>query len=111
MSVGDAAIAVPELRESCAHGSLALGVRPEHVRFSDASALRGRVYGTEYLGTNQIVTVETGHGQIRARVSSRRRVEPGENVGIECMPGRLVVFDARDGRALDSDLFRSGADG
>ena len=29
------------------------------VRFSDASALRGAVFGTEYLGTTQIVTVET----------------------------------------------------
>ena len=111
VTIGDAVIEVPELRESCAHGSLALGVRPEQIRFSDASALRGQVYGTEYLGTNQIVTVETDHGQIRARMPSHRRAEPGENVGIECAPDRLVVFDARDGRALDSDLFRSGTDG
>ena len=68
------------------------------------------MFGTEYLGTNQIVTVETGHGQIRARMHRRiERVEPGENVGIECMSERLVVFDARDGRALDSDLYRRGA--
>ena len=106
VTVGGAVVEVPELRESRAHGALVLGVRPEHVRFSDASALRGQVYGTEYLGTTQIVTVETGHGQIRARMSSRRRTEPGENVGIECLPGRLVVFDGRDGRALDSNLYR-----
>ena len=111
VTIGDAVIDVPELRESCAHGPLALGVRPEQVRFSDASALRGQVYGTEYLGTNQIVTVETRHGQIRARMPSHRRAEPGDNVGIECAPDRLVVFDARDGRALDSDLFRRGVDG
>ncbi len=106
VAVGEAVIEVPELRESCAHGALALGVRPEHVRFSDASALRGQVYGTEYLGTTQIVTVETDHGPVRARTSARRRVAPGENVGIECRPGHLVVFDARDGRALASDLYR-----
>jgi len=111
VTVGEAVVEVPELRESRAHGALTLGVRPEHVRFSDASALRGRVYGTEYLGTTQIVTVETGHGPVRARMSARQRVAPGENVGIECRPGHLVVFDARDGRALDSSLFRSGADG
>ena len=111
VTIGEAAIEVPELRESRAHGSLALGIRPEQVRFSDASALRGEVFGTEYLGTTQIVTVETGHGQIRARTPSHRRVEPGENVGIECMSERLVVFDARDGRALDSDLYRRGARG
>ena len=111
VTIGDAVIEVPELRESCAHGSLALGVRPEQMRFSDTSALRGQVYGTEYLGTTQIVTVETDHGQIRARMPSHRRAEPGENVGIECAPDRLVVFDARDGRALDSDLLRRDSDG
>ena len=111
VTIGEAAIEVPELRESCAHGSLVLGVRPEQVRFSDGSVLRGEVFGTEYLGTNQIVTVETGRGQIRARMPSHRRVEPGENVGIECVPERLVVFDARDGHALDSELYRESGRG
>ena len=111
VTIDGAAIEVPELRESCAHGALALGIRPELVRFSDSSVLRGEVFGTEYLGTNQIVTVETGRGQIRARMPSHQRVEPGANVGIECAPERLVVFDARDGHALDSDLYRSGARG
>ena len=86
IAIGGAAVAVPALRESRHYGPLALGVRPERVRFSDASALRGAVFGTEYLGTTQIVTVETDHGQLRARVPSRERVAPGENVGIECAP-------------------------
>ena len=111
VAVGEAVVEVPELRESFAHGPLALGIRPEQVRFSDASALRGEVFGTEYLGTTQIVTVETGHGQIRARTPSHQRVEPGENVGIECRSDRLVVFDANDGRALDSDLYRESRGG
>ena len=106
VDIGGAVVDVPKMHESCAYGPLALGIRPERVRFSDASALRGEVFGTEYLGTNQIVTVETGHGQIRARMPSHQRAEPGENVGIECAPERLVVFDARDGRALASDLYR-----
>ena len=111
IAIGGAAVAVPALRESRPHGPLALGVRPERVRFSDASALRGAVFGTEYLGTTQIVTVETDHGQLRARVPSRERVAPGENVGIECAPERLVVFDAQSGHALDSDLYRGGVHG
>ena len=111
IAVGGAAIEVPALRESRPRGPLALGVRPERVRFSDASALRGSVFGTEYLGTTQIVTVTTEHGQVRARVPARERVAPGENVGIECAPERLVVFDAASGRALDSELYRGDARG
>ena len=107
IDIDGAVVEIPQLHESRAHGPLALGIRPEQVRFSDTSPLRGEVFGTEYLGTTQIVTVETGHGQIRARMPSHRRAEPGENVGIECAPERLVVFDARDGRALASDLYRN----
>ena len=111
VAIGGAIVEVPPLRESRARGPLALGIRPEQVRFSDASALRGEVFGTEYLGTTQIVTVETGHGQIRARMPSHQRAEPGDRVGIECAPERLVVFDASDGRALSSDLYRESGHG
>ncbi len=45
-------------REDVAETELALGVRPEHIRFDDASPLRGSVFGAEYLGTTQIVTVD-----------------------------------------------------
>ena len=37
---------------------------------SDAAALRGQVFGAEYLGTTQIVTVVTDAGQIKARLPS-----------------------------------------
>src|SRR6201993_2122745 len=63
-------IPVPEVREARAVGPLVLGVRPEHILFSDAAALRGRVFGAEYLGTTQIVTVVTEQGPIKARLAS-----------------------------------------
>ena len=111
VALGGATVEVPALRESRPPGALALGVRPDMVRFSDASALRGAVFGREYLGTTQIVTVDTSLGQLRARLPSSQRVEAGEHVGIECAPERLVVFDAESGRALDSDLYRRAAHG
>src|SRR4051794_8562576 len=52
-------IEMPEIFEDRAEGKFALGVRPENVSFADASRLRGRVIGAEYLGTTQIVTVIT----------------------------------------------------
>ena len=52
-------------------GEIALGVRPEHVVLRDASPLRGQVFGTEYLGTTQIVTVTT-----RARTREGARFRP-----------------------------------
>ncbi len=77
LRVNGATIAVPEVREDLAETELALGVRPEHIRFDDSSALRGSVFGAEYLGTTQIVTVTTEHGPLKARlpgnVQRRRR--------------------------------------
>lgn len=111
LAVNGAHIDIPRLHESRAGGPLALGVRPEHLTFSDSSKLRGSVFGTEYLGTTQIVTIHTEHGQLRARVPSSLNLHAGENVGLECMSDRLVVFDRSSGKALDSDLFRETDDG
>lgn len=98
-------IAVPEVGEDVAPGEMALGVRPEHIRFSDRSPIRGAVYGSEYLGTNQIVAVETTSGIVKARVSAERSFRLGETVGLEFNPAKLAVFDCTSGRAITSSLY------
>ena len=97
-------IPVPTLREGMLDGELALGVRPEHVELVD-DGVCGEVFGTEYMGTMQIVTVNTKHGQLKARLPSARRVRMGEQVGLRFRGERLVVFDTVSGRALKSRLF------
>jgi multiple sugar transport system ATP-binding protein len=94
------ALSVPAIDDARAEGELALGVRPEHVAFDDTSGLRGRVFGSEYLGTTQIVTVETSHGRVKARIASDITVGTGANVGLSLRTPRLSVFDAASGRAL-----------
>ncbi|MDF2620377.1 MAG: transporter related protein [Xanthobacteraceae bacterium] len=102
--IGVAAIEMPELREEVAPGDLALGVRPEHVRLVDSSPLRGAIYGSEYLGTNQIVTVETEGGLVRARLPADHGYTIGEPVGLAFKSERLSLFEARSGRAIRSAL-------
>jgi multiple sugar transport system ATP-binding protein len=111
VSLAGHAIAVPRLHEPAPSGPLALGVRPEHIRFDDAAPLRGRVYAVEYLGTTQIVTVETGEGRIKARVAADQRVAPGETVGLALASARLSLFEATGGRAIRSDLWGMRDDG
>jgi multiple sugar transport system ATP-binding protein len=91
---------VPALDEARAESELALGVRPEHIEFNDGAGFRGRVFGSEYLGTTQIVTVETSHGRVKARVPSDRSVRTGETVGLNFRTPRLSLFDTASGRAL-----------
>ena len=80
------------MHQDLADGELALGVRPEHIRFSDTSPLRGAVYGSEYLGTNQIVAVETASGLIKARVPANRNFRIGETVGLEFNRAKLCAL-------------------
>jgi multiple sugar transport system ATP-binding protein len=110
VTIRDAEIRVPQIRESRPPADLALGVRPEHVRFDDASRLRGFVIGAEYLGTTQIVSVETEDGLIKARVPADAKVGAGETVGLALSAARLSLFDKASGRAVETALY-GGANG
>jgi multiple sugar transport system ATP-binding protein len=107
----NANVAVPEIREARAPGSLVLGVRPEHIRFADAAPVRGRVFGAEYLGTTQIVTVDTEQGQVKARLPSTLSVQVGETVGLSFRTNALSLFDAKTGAAIRIATYGSGGRG
>jgi multiple sugar transport system ATP-binding protein len=104
VAIDGADLAIPDPREALPASDLVLGVRPEHLRFSDASRLRGEVFGAEYMGTTQIVTVRTAHGSVKARLSSDIRIRPGEQVGLAMRSDRLSVFEASSGRAIRTEL-------
>jgi multiple sugar transport system ATP-binding protein len=103
-------VRVPALHEDPSPG-LVLGVRPEHVSFSDHSRIRGTVFGVEYLGTTQIVTVNTTRGALKARLSSTVRLRAGENVGLTFRPDTLSLFDQESGRAIRTALHERGSGG
>ena len=97
-------VVVPEVREDLEARDMALGVRPEHIRFDDNSKLRGSVYGAEYLGTTQIVSVETADGMIKARVPAELPVRTGETVGLALNAARLSLFERASGRAIRTSI-------
>ena len=95
-------ISVPKSRQG-AEGALTLGVRPEHIRLSDASPYRARIEATEYLGTTQIVRLATANGPIKARISSSEIVRTGETVGLDFDSRTVTLFAGERGRALVSE--------
>jgi multiple sugar transport system ATP-binding protein len=111
IEIGGNAIAIPETREPALNGHFVLGARPEHVRFDDASKIRGEVFGTEYLGTTQIVTVKFGQGQLKARVAAGTRLRVGEPVGLAFMGDRLSLFDKASGSAIKTILHEGASHG
>ncbi len=99
-----ARVAIPETRELFAGGEFILGARPEHIRFDDRSKLRGEVFGAEYLGTTQVVTVTTGRGRLKARLPASLKVRAGEQVGLAFAGAQLSLFDGASGRAIRTIL-------
>jgi multiple sugar transport system ATP-binding protein len=98
--LGENVVVVPEITESRATAPLVLGVRPEHIRFSDDARIRGRIFGAEYLGTTQIVTVDTEYGRVAARLPSADVVRPGEIVGLSLRADGLRLFDPANGLVI-----------
>ena len=111
IEVSGARVTIPETRENATSGELVIGARPEHIRFDDKSKFRGEVFGTEYLGTTQIVTVTTLQGRIKARLPARQTVRTGGSIGLSFMGERLSLFDKVTGRAIRSALHDGGAHG
>jgi multiple sugar transport system ATP-binding protein len=104
-------VAVPEVHEDLSERAFTLGIRPEAVRIVAEGGLRGQVFGSEYLGTNQIVTVNTEHGRVKARIGSEQRVPDGGNVGLTFRPEKLSIFDKESGRAVRTALYDGGLHG
>ncbi|MFN7222465.1 MAG: ABC transporter ATP-binding protein [Paracoccaceae bacterium] len=100
ITLGGVTIDTPELQEEAGGRDLVLGVRPEHVTLTDDGPYRGRIMATEYLGTTQILTLDTAHGTIKARVPSAMGVHTGDAVGLSFRANTLSVFDAGTGRAF-----------
>ena len=109
--LGDRDVIVPAAREALPDSDLVLGVRPEHVRFSDRGMVRGEVYGVEYLGTTQIVTVTTRYGALKARSPASLSVRTGESVGLDFRPDTLSIFEQQSGRAIRTALHEGGVHG
>ena len=100
--LGDATIGVPEQIDG-ASGDLILGVRPEHASLADDAPYRGTVAATEYLGTTQIVTLDTPYGTAKVRAPSDRSARVGDRTGLQFDARTITLFDATTGRALRSE--------
>lgn len=102
-------IAVPQIGENLVAGKRVLGVRPEHIRFDAKSPITAKVYGTEYLGTTQIVALDMFGSIVRARSASDLEFTVGKSVGVTFETNRLSVFDAETGKAVKTAMQKEAA--
>jgi len=105
ITMNNLSVAVPRQMQG-ASGDLVFGVRPEHIALSDSGDYRGEVLATEYLGTTQIITLDTPNGEAKARIDSTQVAKVGEKVGLSFEAPKVTLFDAATGQALLSELNR-----
>ncbi len=95
------AIPVPPHAAGVSHDKVVLGVRPEHVVIGEGP-LRGEVFGAEYMGARQIVTLDTPAGRLRVRAPNSQSLKIGARVPFGFVTERIVVFDGESELALPS---------
>ena len=106
--VDDVDIPLPEIREGTPDTELVLGVRPEHIVLSSDAPLRAEVVDAEYLGTTQIVTLNTRAGaRLKARIAADIDVRPGEHTGLDAAARALVAVRPRVGPSTAHRVARS----
>ena len=111
VSVAGTTVPVPRLHADLPHDAAILGARPEHIQVAEDGPLRGRVFGVEYMGARQLITVDTDAGRLRVRADNTVRVDYGETVGLGFDTDSLVLFDAVTEQAVPSALFAETAHG
>ncbi len=103
VTLGNTCVTVPQ-QLSAHQGDLVLGVRPEHVQLRDEGGIRGKVGALEYLGTTQIVVLDTDYGEIKARVDADHPVSVGDQVSLSFIADTISLFDKSSGAAIRSVL-------
>ncbi len=102
VTLADQIFEIPKLLQGC-EGEIAFGVRPEHISFDQNSRYRGDIIATEYLGTTQIVTLQTQNGILKSRIPSSEFAVEGESVGLVFNSRTITLFDKKTGTALLSE--------
>ena len=79
-------------------------VRPEKMFLSDEKGIPGEVYGSEYLGTRKILTIQSFFGSYKVRVSKDVNLKIGSNVKINFESESAIIFDNKTDKALLSEF-------
>ena len=71
---------------------------------SDKKGIPGEIFGSEYLGTRKILTIQSQFGTYKVRVANDVNVKIGSNVKINFESESAIIFDNQTDEALLSDF-------
>ncbi len=104
VKIGDTDFKVPKLLQNSEVSNNVLGIRPEKMFLSDENGINGSVFGSEYLGTRKIITVESDFGNYKIRVSNDINLKIGTNIKFNFDSKSVIIYDGKTEEALKSEL-------
>lgn len=102
VKIGNIEFAIPKQYQDTNSKNNHLGIRPEKMYLSDDKGIEGEVYGSEYLGTRKILTIQSFFGNFKIRVSNDLNANLGSNVKVNFESKSAIIFDGKTENALKS---------
>ena len=102
VKIGNIEFAIPKQYQDTNSNNNHLGIRPEKMYLSDDKGIEGEVYGSEYLGTRKILTIQSFFGNFKIRVSNDLNANLGSNVKVNFESKSAIIFDGETENALKS---------
>jgi len=102
VKIGNIEFAIPKQYQDTNSNNNHLGIRPEKMYLSDDKGIEGKVYGSEYLGTRKILTIQSFFGNFKIRVSNDLNANLGSNVKVNFESKSAIIFDGKTENALKS---------
>ena len=103
VKIGNIEFAIPKQYQDTNSKNNHLGIRPEKMYLSDDQGIEGEVYGSEYLGTRKILTIQSFFGNFKIRVSNDLNANLGSNVKVNFESKSAIIFDGDTENALKSE--------
>ena len=103
VKIGNIEFAIPKQYQDTNSKNNHLGIRPEKMYLSDDKGIEGEVYGSEYLGTRKILTIQSFFGNFKIRVSNDLNANLGSNVKVNFESKSAIIFDGDTENALKSE--------
>jgi multiple sugar transport system ATP-binding protein len=96
-------IQIPIPRSHEAAENALLGLRPEHVQLVSSNGIPGVVQAVEYLGSHQIITLETAAGNVRTRVDKNLKIGLNSHAQVLPDPSKVLLYNAETQKLMTSD--------
>ena len=104
VKIGNEKYSIPIIKEDSSSDQNVLGVRPEKMFLSDQNGIPGEIYGSEYLGTRKILTIQSEFGIYKVRVSNEVNLKIGSNTKINFDSKSAIIYDGTTEQALKSEF-------